>query len=409
MTFPGLVKANNLSDVADKEKTWNNLGTGMDVKGIPDTNYRYASLILYGDGVNGSTVITDNSFLSKTVTTAGNAQISTAQSKFGGASIAFDGNGDYLTVTNSETDADFDFGALDFTVEGWVRRNTTTGAMSLAAKRPAFSATGWLVSDIDFSAHIGGVWRQNAISVTAPAQNIWTHIALTRSGNNFRLFHNGVQVGSTYTQSGVLQQLTTQPVRVGVIGGIAEGFTNGYIDNLRITKGALYTANFTPPTAASLDPFNLFFVDRVLTVTGRDIFALNQIRNTSPRDFVFIKYLSAPVQPRLNAATQSTASGVALSNALLLKQSPSSIGAYSILNGTLNAQQLKINSVQASSLSSSPFSGSTALFPLSITTMELCNNFRLVPLFSSGTVISPTIGIPIETSEFFLYAKTGQN
>ena len=145
------------------------------------------------------------------------------------------------------------------------------------------------------------------------------------------------------------------------------------------------------------------------TIKGKDILALNNVRAVSPRDFILIKGLSTPVQPRLNVARQNTASGVALSNTLLLKQSPSSIGAYAILNGALNAQQLKINSIQASSLSSSPFSGSDALFPLSITTMELSSNFRLVPLFSSGTVLSPTIGMPVETGEFFLYAKTGQS
>jgi hypothetical protein len=145
------------------------------------------------------------------------------------------------------------------------------------------------------------------------------------------------------------------------------------------------------------------------TVKGKDISALNNVRAVSPRDFILIKGLSAPAQPRLTVAAQNTASGVTLSNTLLLKQSPFSIGAYLTVSGTLNAQQLKVNGIQASSLSSSPFSGSTALFPLSITTMELCNNFRLVPLFSSGTVISPTIGMPIETSEFFLYAKTGQS
>jgi len=100
---------------------------------------------------------------------------------------------------------------------------------------------------------------------------------------------------------------------------------------------------------------------------------------------------------------------LALSNALLLKTSPSSFGNYLIQNGNLNAQQLKTNGIQLASLSSSPFSGSAALFPLSITTMELSSNFRLVPLFSSGTIASPTIGMPVETSEFFLYAKTGQS
>jgi hypothetical protein len=62
-----------------------------------DPVFNNVSLLLHGNGTNGSTTITDNSPTPKTVTAVGNAQISTAQSKFGGASIAFDGTGDYLT------------------------------------------------------------------------------------------------------------------------------------------------------------------------------------------------------------------------------------------------------------------------------------------------------------------------
>jgi hypothetical protein len=56
-----------------------------------DLNRSNVSLLLHGNGTNGSTTITDNSPSPKTVTAVGNAQISTAQSKYGGGSIAFDG------------------------------------------------------------------------------------------------------------------------------------------------------------------------------------------------------------------------------------------------------------------------------------------------------------------------------
>jgi hypothetical protein len=111
----------------------------------------------------------------------------------------------------------------------------------------------------------------------------------------------------------------------------------------------------------------------------------------------------------LTAITQGAASGVALSNALLLKQSPSSIGNYLVASGSLNSGQLKINGISSRSLSSSPFSGNNALFPLTLATIELSNNFRLVPLFVPGTIASPTIGVPIETSDLYLYAKAGQS
>ena len=147
----------------------------------------------------------------------------------------------------------------------------------------------------------------------------------------------------------------------------------------------------------------------IVTIKGKDIFALNQVRNVSVRNFVFIRGLSSEAQPRLTTAAQNTTAAVALAGSKLLKTSPTSIGNYFVSSGNLSASSLKINGIAAASLSSSPFSGSSALFPLVFTTMELSSNFRLVPLFASGTVASPTIGVPIETSDLYLYAKAGQN
>ena len=75
--------------------------------------------------------------------------------------------------------------------------------------------------------------------------NTWQHIAISVNAGSGRLFLDGVQVGSTTTFSALQTR-----VYVGV-GGYGNGYgttLNGYIDDLRITKGyARYTANFTPP------------------------------------------------------------------------------------------------------------------------------------------------------------------
>ena len=81
-----------------------------------DPNFANVSLLLHGNDTNGSTTITDSSPSPKTVTAVGNAQISTAQSKFGGASIAFDGNGDWCQIANNVA---FKFGSGNFTIEYW--------------------------------------------------------------------------------------------------------------------------------------------------------------------------------------------------------------------------------------------------------------------------------------------------
>jgi hypothetical protein len=211
------------------------------------------SILLHGDGTNGSTVITDNSPSPKTVTAVGNAQISTAQSKFGGSSIAFDGTGDYLSIPDNDA---FDLGTGDFTIEGWVNySSSTTFATALTKGWPTGSAGGaflvtLVVGNLVFYAESGSnSWDiASARSIVSGLQLLtWYHIAITRSGNTFRTFSNGV-VAETWTSSlGLFNN--SDIVSVGASKTGSNGM-NGYIDDLRITKGvARYTANFTPPTA----------------------------------------------------------------------------------------------------------------------------------------------------------------
>jgi hypothetical protein len=222
-----------------------------------DTNIREVSLLLHGNGTNGSTTITDSSLTPKAVTAAGNAQISTAQSKFGGASIAFDATGDYLTVTDNVNA--FAFGTGNFTIELWLRLNAVvgpTGGLCLYDQRPTNtqdnSPTLYIPSSAAggaLSYYTGGA---NRIVGTTLAANTWYFIALSRASGSTKLFLDGVQIGSTFTDSISYVNTSGRPW----IGAFSDSTTpttqaslNGYIDDLRITKGvARYTSNFTPPT-----------------------------------------------------------------------------------------------------------------------------------------------------------------
>jgi len=76
----------------------------------------------------------------------------------------------------------------------------------------------------------------------------WNHVAVSRSGTSLKMFFNGTSV-ATATNSTSFGSASS-----GVfVGAYYDGTypLNGYIDDLRITKGyARYTANFTAPTAA---------------------------------------------------------------------------------------------------------------------------------------------------------------
>jgi hypothetical protein len=78
----------------------------------------YTVLMLHMDGVDTCTHFLDSELTPKAVTAVGNAQIDTAQSKFGNASALFDGAGDYLSVPDS---ADWAFGTGAFTIDFWTQ------------------------------------------------------------------------------------------------------------------------------------------------------------------------------------------------------------------------------------------------------------------------------------------------
>jgi hypothetical protein len=199
------------------------------------------------DGANLSTTFTD--LKGKTVTPSGNAQISTAQSKFGGASAYFDGSADYLTTPNS---ADFNFGTGDFTIEGYFYKPSAgSSAQALIdAWTPGESGSYQL-----YYANTGKVeWYVGAAVKLSSTVNMpvgsWVHVALTRSGTTTKMWIDGVERGSV---ADTTTYFTTGPFALGVqYSGGSIPFT-GYIDDVRVTKGfARYSATFTPVSIMSL-------------------------------------------------------------------------------------------------------------------------------------------------------------
>jgi hypothetical protein len=198
--------------------------------------------------------IYDNAMMNNLIT-VGNAQISTAQFKFGGASMYFDGAGDYL-ITNVPTNNLYIFGPSDFTIEFWlysVNFSTPVNTQIVVDFRPtsidgAYPCIYFVSGQIFYY-----VSSTNVITGTTLSSSQWYHIALSRSGTNTKLFVNGTQVGSTYTDSNSYLCGANRPA-IGCRGFLlGDNSYNGYIDDLRITKAARYTANFTPPTSQLLD------------------------------------------------------------------------------------------------------------------------------------------------------------
>ncbi len=190
--------------------------------------------------------------------TVGNAQISTTQSKFGGSSMYFDGNGDYLK--GSQPSILQDIAGGDFTIEFWVYFDSVAGDRALVSKygNAAESAgdLGYVVQWVQSTNVLRLVLGKGSGSGDAlytwswtPSTGVWYHVAVTRSGTSGRAFINGTQIGTTSTLI-TNDVVSPNSIQVGKTHTTAQ-YMNGYIDDLRITKGvARYTANFTAPTAA---------------------------------------------------------------------------------------------------------------------------------------------------------------
>jgi hypothetical protein len=214
-----------------------------------DPNFSSVGLLLHMDGSNGSTTFIDTSPSARTVTAVGNAQIDTSQAKFGTASAKFDGNGDALTVPYASA---WDFGSGNFTVEGWVRpRIAVTTRMNLVS---IFDATskGWGIAILDTGKLRGFVEGASLVFIgpgpTTVADSVWHHFAMVRNGNNFAIYLNGAQE-ATATSSLALGT-GSGPLQIGAESGAGIRYLDGWLDEIRITKGvARYTSAFTPPTA----------------------------------------------------------------------------------------------------------------------------------------------------------------
>ena len=204
------------------------------------------SLLLHGDGANNSTTITDSSPTPKTLTAVGDAKISTAQSKFGGSSIAFDGTGDRLNCPIINFQAD------KFTIETWAYLNSVSGFRVLAGN--------WKNEQLilaQSSTNLEFYWAPfnvgaSLLTASGLVASQWQHLAVSKDGSTFRLFIDGVLVNSATSAQSI--SASTTGFLIGTYpdfaGSPASNNYNGFLDDFRITLGvARYTANFTPPAA----------------------------------------------------------------------------------------------------------------------------------------------------------------
>ena len=205
--------------------------------------------------VNGTT----NSAVNNDGSTS-NCAVNTSQAKFGNSShfignSASGSNGNYFTFAGS---SDFNFGTGDFGIDCWLRQNTGSGEFAFMGMGTSNSTDGnfwirtneWNENRFRFTAFTNGT-DSSTVSMYTPTNQVpdttWTHVAVQRNGSAIRLFINGVSQSTTDSGSQSVQiGNSTSPLYIGASQYNAGAGWNGYIDALRIFKGAYkYWDNFT--------------------------------------------------------------------------------------------------------------------------------------------------------------------
>lgn len=228
--------------------TGDNAGAQVEIEAYSAPPTTYAS-VLHFDGADGSTTIADES--GATWTAYGNAQLDTGSFVFGGSSLQLDGSGDYIETADS---ASWAFGTGQFTVELRARMLKQSNFM-VGQWGSTVAEQNWMLwingGQLEFRFRDTGGTIRSVSTTLFPVSSTWYHIAATRDGSGVvRLFLDGALVASaTLAQA---MQDTTGTLRVGANSVIGAGYDyQGWIDELAISKGvAVYTAAFTPPTAA---------------------------------------------------------------------------------------------------------------------------------------------------------------
>lgn len=187
------------------------------------------------DGVDGSTSIIDKK--GRIWTPSGDAQLDTAQSRFGGSSLLLDGVGDKISTPS---DAGLQLGPQAFTLEGHIRPSTLGGNANIVAKVAAGNGAFTLYrigSTLRFYASSNGTaWDiVNGMIVGTLVVNTWAYFKVLRSGSSFSAGLEGV-AGGTATSAASIRS-NTAPL---VIGGDATAGTElfaGHVDDFRLTVG----------------------------------------------------------------------------------------------------------------------------------------------------------------------------
>ena len=175
-------------------------------------------------------------------------------------SFDLDGTGDYISAPASEY-SNYINGSGDFTIEWWANYDALpsdagwyaqdSGSAVVSPFNLFQQTNNWRL----YATTANGAWNvfsNTLLATTSLTTGRWYHIACVRNGSTLTLYVDGVSQGTANIGTASLWTDTSHNLSLfndWQSAGGGGGF-NGRVSNYRLVKGtAVYTGNFTPPTA----------------------------------------------------------------------------------------------------------------------------------------------------------------
>jgi hypothetical protein len=190
--------------------------------------------------------VTNGSENSVEFTAYNQAQLSTAQAKFGTASLLLDGTNDYV-----ESNSNVDLSSGDFTVDVWIRPSSVSGYKGIWQSGTSTTEQSYLLGNTVYWSVNPSTIISSSVTVNA---NEWTMLSYERQGTTHRIYKNGTLEDTASTGN----KQDNGPFSIGENGF---GDFNGYIDEFRLSDIARYGgSSFTEPTGAFVPDSNTTFL-----------------------------------------------------------------------------------------------------------------------------------------------------
>lgn len=220
---------------------------------IRDPYFANVSLLCGFNGTDGSTSLLDESSYARTLTPNGNAQIDTAQAKFGVSALLMDGSGDFVTAADAP---ELDFGTGEFTLDLFIRFNGSVPASAaFLSKFTASSVTSSFLfgksgTSLTLNWYSAGGNFRSVNGVGSWAADTWYLLSADRAVDTFRVYQDGAVLGSG-THASENMNDSSGVLQLGQYFSGSPQHWNGWMDEVRMTKGVgRHRGAFTPPTSA---------------------------------------------------------------------------------------------------------------------------------------------------------------